>query len=69
MPRPSCCAGGHAGMKAREATIPSPGRPCLPEAAERVIRPYQARGKPEKATVWKAKLGLIDLPSDVFARP
>ena len=56
-------------MKAREATIPSPGRPCLPEAAERVIRPYQARGKPEKATVWKAKLGLIDLPSDVFARP
>jgi hypothetical protein len=59
---------GYEGMKAREAKIPAQARPRLLEAAERVVRLYEAWGKPEKATEWKAKLGLNDLPKDVFAR-
>jgi eukaryotic-like serine/threonine-protein kinase len=39
------------------------------EAAERVIRLYQAWGKPQKAAEWKVKLGLADLPDNVFGRP
>jgi hypothetical protein len=30
----------------------------LSEAAERVVRLYEAWGKPEQAAAWKAKLGL-----------
>jgi serine/threonine protein kinase/tetratricopeptide (TPR) repeat protein len=60
---------GYEGMKAREAKIPAVGKPRLPEAAERVVRLYEAWGKPGKADVWKRKLGLADLPEDVFARP
>jgi tetratricopeptide (TPR) repeat protein len=60
---------GYEGLKARAAKIPGPGKPRLPEAAERVIRLYEDWGKPEQAAVWKAKLGMPDLPADVFARP
>jgi hypothetical protein len=60
---------GYEGLKAHEAKIPPPGKVRLPEAAERVVRLYEAWGKPEQATAWKAKLGLADLPDDVFARP
>ncbi len=58
---------GYAGMKAREPAIPPAGRPRLPEAAERVVRLYERWGKPERLEEWKAKLGLGDLPSHVFA--
>ena len=61
--------GGYEGMKARAAKIPAWGKPRLTEAAERVIRLYEDWGQPEKAAVWKAQLGLGDLPADVFARP
>jgi tetratricopeptide (TPR) repeat protein len=61
--------GGYDGMKAREAKIPAYGKYRLSEAAEHVVRLYEAWGKPEQATAWKAKLGLADLPADVFARP
>jgi hypothetical protein len=60
---------GYEGMKAREATIPKPGKSRLSEAAERPLRLYEAWGKPEKVAEWKLKLGLADLPTDVFARP
>jgi hypothetical protein len=60
---------GYEGLKAREAKIPAVGKPRLAEAALRVIKPYEEWGKPDKATAWKAKLGLADLPADVFARP
>jgi serine/threonine protein kinase len=60
---------GYEEMKARETTIPPPARPRLPEAAVRVVRLYEAWGKPEQAAAWKAKLGLEDLPADVFAPP
>ena len=59
---------GYEGMKARESRIAVPFRSRLREAAERVIRLYEAWGKPEQAAAWKQKLGLGDLPADVFAR-
>jgi hypothetical protein len=60
---------GYEGMKARAAKIPAPGKPRLPEAAERVVRLYEAWGKPDQAAAWRVRLGLADLPSDVFANP
>jgi non-specific serine/threonine protein kinase/serine/threonine-protein kinase len=60
---------GHEGMKAREAKIPATAKPRLLEAAEGVIRLYEAWGKPEQAAAWKAKLGLVDLPANAFAGP
>jgi tetratricopeptide (TPR) repeat protein/tRNA A-37 threonylcarbamoyl transferase component Bud32 len=60
---------GYEGMKARESRIEVPERFRLREAAERVIRLYEDWGKPEQAAAWKAKLGMPDLPADVFARP
>jgi tetratricopeptide (TPR) repeat protein len=60
---------GYEGMKARETKIPASGKPRLLEAAVRVVRLYEAWGKPEKAAAWKDRLGLADLPADVFVRP
>jgi eukaryotic-like serine/threonine-protein kinase len=60
--------GGYEGMKAREETIPDPIRFRLAEAAARVVPLYEAWGKPEQANAWKAKLGVRDLPADVFER-
>jgi serine/threonine protein kinase len=60
---------GFEGMKAREARIPALGRPLLAEAAERVVQLYEAWDKPGEAKAWAVKLGLADLPDDVFARP
>jgi hypothetical protein len=60
---------GYEGLKVRAAKIPAVGKPRLREAAERVIRLYEAWGKPDKAAEWKKKTGLEDLPDDVFARP
>jgi hypothetical protein len=56
-------------MKARKSRIPVPERTRLREAAERVIRLYEACGNLDQATAWKAKLGMPDLPTEVFARP
>ena len=61
---------GYEGIKVGEATIPPPVRfRMLLEAAERVVALYEAWGKPEQAAAWKKRLGLADLPPDVFARP
>jgi hypothetical protein len=60
---------GYEGIKARAAKVPTADKPRLPEAAERVVRLYEAWGRPEQAKAWKEKLGLADLPEDVFARP
>jgi serine/threonine protein kinase len=60
---------GYEGMKARAATIAAQVKHRLLEAAERVVRLYEAWGKPDTAREWKEKLGLVDLPADVFARP
>jgi serine/threonine protein kinase/tetratricopeptide (TPR) repeat protein len=60
---------GYDGMIAREARIPVSERFRLREAAERVIRLYEDWGKSEQAAAWKTKVGMSDLPADVFARP
>jgi len=60
---------GHEGLKAREAAIPGFARTYIGEAAGRIVRLYEAWGRPDKAREWKARLGLADLPDDVFARP
>jgi tetratricopeptide (TPR) repeat protein len=58
---------GYEGLKAREVTIPAQAKDRLTEAALRVVRLYEAWGKPEQAKAWKERLGLADLPADVFA--
>jgi tetratricopeptide (TPR) repeat protein len=61
--------GSYEGLKAREARIPAPERKRLTQAGDRIIRLYEEWGKPDEAAAWKARLGLRDLPADVFARP
>jgi hypothetical protein len=60
---------GYEDMKAREATIPAVGKARLFEAALRVVRLYEGWGKAAQAKAWKERLGLVDLPADVFAQP
>jgi hypothetical protein len=60
---------GYEGLNAREAKIPAEGKSLLAASALRVVRLYEAWGKPEQAAAWKKRLGLEDLPADVFARP
>jgi serine/threonine protein kinase/tetratricopeptide (TPR) repeat protein len=60
---------GYEGMKAREARIAAPERFRLRDAAERVVQLYEAWNQPDRATEWKVRLGLADLPADVFAQP
>ena len=47
---------GYEGLKAREARIPPQGKPRLKEAAERVVKLYEAWEKKDKAADWRAKL-------------
>jgi hypothetical protein len=60
---------GYEGMEACEAKIPAPDKPNLTKAAERVVQLYETWGRPGPAAVWRRKLGLADLPADVFASP
>jgi eukaryotic-like serine/threonine-protein kinase len=60
---------GYQGMKAREAKIPAVGEARLFEAALRVVRLYEGWGIAAQAKAWKERLGLVDLPADVFAQP
>ena len=60
---------GYEGMKVRQAKIVVPDRFLLREAAERVVRLYEGWSKPDQAAVWKARLGMPDLPAEVFAHP
>jgi tetratricopeptide (TPR) repeat protein len=46
---------GFAGMKQRAATIPPQSTPRLAEAAERLVRLYEATGQPAEAAKWRAK--------------
>jgi tetratricopeptide (TPR) repeat protein len=57
------------GMKAREARLPVEIKHLLTEAGERIVRLYEAWGRPAEAAAWRNRLGLADLPDDVFARP
>ena len=60
---------GYEGMKARETKIPAVSKPHLSNAARQVVRLYEAWDKREQAQSWAAKVGLAELPMDVFERP
>ena len=49
---------------------PRAGKSNLAEAAERIVRLYEAWGKPDKAAEWRKRLGMPDagLPNNVFER-
>jgi tetratricopeptide (TPR) repeat protein len=47
---------GYQGMKQREAKIPARGKVRLVEAAERLVRLYEATNQSEKARTWREKL-------------
>jgi hypothetical protein len=61
---------GLEGLQAREANILPLGQSKaeLSDASLRVVRLYEAWGKPRNAEAWKIRLRLGDLPSNVFAR-
>jgi serine/threonine protein kinase/tetratricopeptide (TPR) repeat protein len=47
---------GYEGMRSREVKIPWQSKPRLAAAAERVVKLYEAWGKPDKAAAWREKL-------------
>jgi serine/threonine protein kinase/tetratricopeptide (TPR) repeat protein len=57
---------GYEGMKTRQEKISGMAKLRLGEAADRIIRLYEAWGKPDKTDAWKRKLGLADLPAWVL---
>jgi tetratricopeptide (TPR) repeat protein/tRNA A-37 threonylcarbamoyl transferase component Bud32 len=60
---------GYEGMKARAGRMTVPEQIRLREAAERVIRLFEASGRLARAVAWKVRLGMPDLPADIFAAP
>jgi len=60
---------GYEGMKALEPTMSVPDRRLLTDCVRHIVTVYSAWNKPEKAAEWRAKLGLPDLPANVFDRP
>jgi serine/threonine protein kinase len=55
------------GMKERAARLSAAEKFRLSEAALRVVGLYEAWGKSEQTSHWKAELGMPDLPAQVFA--
>jgi len=47
---------GYQGMKEREAAIPGQGATRIPEALERLVRLYEAKGNETEAAAWRSKL-------------
>jgi hypothetical protein len=43
-------------MKERDAAIPPQGATRIPEAIERIVRPYEAKGNEPEAAAWRATL-------------
>jgi hypothetical protein len=60
---------GYEGLRAWAAKKPAVLQPRLQAAAAWVVRLYEAWGQAAKAAEWKVRLGLADLPPDVFAGP
>jgi tetratricopeptide (TPR) repeat protein len=55
---------GYEGMRARENAIPPQAKTRLTEALERVVRLYNASGKPEQAAIWRQKLEQAKAPTN-----
>jgi serine/threonine protein kinase len=53
---------GYEGLKAKAKEIPPAGRMRLPQAAERLVRLYEAWGKPSEAARWKKELESLRPP-------
>jgi hypothetical protein len=47
---------GYQGMKEREAAIPPQAATRIPEALERLVRLYEAKGNETEAAAWRSKL-------------
>ena len=58
---------GYNGLSLRRAELTGPFSRFLTEAENRIVALYKAWGKPDQARAWEVKLGLADLPADVFA--
>ncbi len=59
--------GGYEGLHAPATKVPAMARRFLAESGARVVRLYDAWRKPEEARIWRKKLGLVELPANVFA--
>jgi hypothetical protein len=59
---------GYEGLMARSAAINDPYESWLAVPAMRVVRLYEVWGKPDHAARWRSRVGLVDLPVDVFAQ-
>jgi hypothetical protein len=57
---------GYEGVRARAGRIPPQDRSRVAEAGERVVRLYEAWGRPEKAAEWRTKL---TGPNDPVPKP
>jgi tetratricopeptide (TPR) repeat protein len=62
-------AKGYEGLTARESKIPATARGYVTQAGQRIVALYDTWGKKDEARDWRAKLGVGELPSDVFAPP
>ncbi len=51
---------GYEGLKQREATIPRTGKSRLKEAAEYLVRLYEASDQPDKAAQWKETVANLE---------
>lgn len=60
---------GYQGMKDHEGSANLSDQAALRQAATRVVGLYESWGKPDQAEVWRARVGLADLPTNVFADP
>jgi tetratricopeptide (TPR) repeat protein len=47
---------GYEGLKQRQEVLPGAGKVCLSNSLDRLVRLYEAWGKPEQAAEWRAKL-------------
>ncbi len=60
---------GYDGLSRLSAQLIGRDRRFLTEAKGRIVALYKAWGKPAQARAWEVKLGLVDLPADVFTPP
>jgi tetratricopeptide (TPR) repeat protein len=61
---------GYAGIQQCKIKLDAPRfKSSLNLAIARLVQLYEASGEPGKATIWRARMELTDLPADVFARP
>ncbi len=60
---------GYDGLSRLRAQLTGRDRRFLTEAEDRILALYKAWGKLDQARAWAVKLGMVDLPADVFTPP